>query len=105
MIGLSVESPEQVLEANDFDLDYVAASPVFSTTTKTNTIVEWGLDGLRWIKSVSKHPLVAIGGIHPDNVASVFQAGADSVAVISAIVSTKDPEAAARELLKKSTCF
>ena len=105
MIGLSVESPEQVLEANDFDLDYVAASPVFSTTTKTNTIVEWGLDGLRWIKSVSKHPLVAIGGIHPDNVASVFQAGADSVAVISAIVSAKDPEAAARELLKKSTCF
>ncbi|MFR7812444.1 MAG: thiamine phosphate synthase [Butyricimonas faecihominis] len=43
IIGLSVESPEQVLEANDYDLDYVAASPVFSTTTKTNTIVEWGL--------------------------------------------------------------
>ncbi|MFR5660299.1 MAG: thiamine phosphate synthase, partial [Butyricimonas faecihominis] len=62
IIGLSVESPEQVLEANDYDLDYVAASPVFSTTTKTNTIVEWGLDGLRWIRSVSRHPLVAIGG-------------------------------------------
>ena len=95
IIGLSVESPEQVLEANDYDLDYVAASPVFSTT-------EWGLDGLRWIRSVSRHPLVAIGGIHPDNVASIFQAGADSVAVISAIVSADDPERAARELLEKS---
>ena len=71
IIGLSVESPEQVLEANNYDLDYVAASPVFSTTTKTNTIVEWGLDGLRWIRSVSRHPLVAIGGIHSNNVASI----------------------------------
>lgn len=102
IIGLSVESPEQVLEANDYDLDYVAASPVFSTATKTNTIVEWGLDGLRWIKSVSRHPLVAIGGIHPDNVASIFQAGADSVAVVSAIISADDPERAAWELLEKS---
>jgi len=102
IIGLSVESPEQVLEANDFDVDYVAASPVFSTATKTNTVVEWGLNGLRWIKSVSRHRLVAIGGIHADNVASMFRAGADSVAVISAIVSAKDPEAAARELLENT---
>lgn len=103
MIGLSVESPEQVLEANEFNVDYVAASPVFSTATKTNTVVEWGLDGLRWIKSVSKHRVVAIGGIHAGNVASIFRAGADSVAVVSAIVSAEDPEAAARELLKKSS--
>lgn len=103
MIGLSVESPEQVLEANEFNVDYVAASPVFSTATKTNTVVEWGLDGLRWIKSVSKHCVVAIGGIHAGNVASIFRAGADSVAVVSAIVSAEDPEAAARELLKKSS--
>ena len=93
---------QTILEANDYDLDYVAASPVFSTTTKTNTIVEWGLDGLRWIRSVSRHPLVAIGGIHSNNVASIFKAGADSVAVISAIVSADDPERAARELLEKS---
>lgn len=103
MIGLSVESPEQVLEANEFNVNYVAASPVFSTATKTNTVVEWGLDGLRWIKSVSKHRVVAIGGIHAGNVASIFRAGADSVAVVSAIVSAEDPEAAARELLKKSS--
>ncbi len=101
IIGLSVESREQVLEANHLDVDYIAASPVFSTATKTNTIVEWGLDGLRWIKSVSRHPLVAIGGIHPDNVAAIHQAGADSVAVVSAIIAAKDPENAARELLEK----
>ena len=57
---------------------------------------------MRWIKSVSRHPLVAFGVIHPDNVASIFQAGADSVAVVSAIISADDPERAAWELLEKS---
>lgn len=99
LIGLSVESREQVLEANGFDVDYVAASPVFATASKVNTLMEWGLDGLQWIKSVSRHPLVAIGGIHPHNIASIFRAGADSVAVISAIISVEDAERAARELL------
>lgn len=100
IIGLSVENREQVLEANGYDVAYIAASPVFSTTTKTDTIVEWGLEGLQWIRSVSRHPLVAIGGIHPDNIASIFQAGADSVAVISAIIGADDPEKAARELIQ-----
>lgn len=99
IIGLSVETREQVIEANEWDVTYIAASPVFSTVTKTNTIVEWGLDGLQWIRSVSRHPLVAIGGIHPDNVASIFRAGADSVAVISAIIGADDPGKAARELI------
>lgn len=99
IIGLSVETREQVIEANEWDVTYIAASPVFSTATKTNTIVEWGLDGLQWIRSVSRHPLVAIGGIHPDNVASIFRAGADSVAVISAIIGADDPGKAARELI------
>ena len=60
--------------------------------------------GIRWLTldQICFPPLVAIGGIHPDNVASIFQAGADSVAVISAIVSADDPERAARELLEKS---
>lgn len=102
IIGLSVESREQVFEANQFDVDYIAASPVFSTDTKTNTLIEWGLEGLEWIKSVSRHPVIAIGGINKQNITSVFKAGADGVAVVSAIISATDPEKAARELIEIS---
>ena len=99
IIGLSVESREQVYEANGLDVDYIAASPVFGTATKTNTLTEWGLEGVSWIRSVSRHPLVAIGNIKAHNIASIFQAGADSAAVVSAIISANDPEQAARTLL------
>lgn len=98
IIGLSVESREQVLEANAYDVDYIAASPVFATATKTNTLIEWGLEGLSWIKSVSRHPLVAIGGINKGNAEAIFQAGADGIAVVSAIIAASDPEMAARML-------
>lgn len=98
IIGLSVESREQVLEANAYDVDYIAASPVFATATKTNTLIEWGLEGLSWIKSVSRHPLVAIGGINKGNAEAIFQAGADGIAVVSAIIAATDPEMAARML-------
>ena len=99
IIGLSVESREQVYEANGLDVDYIAASPVFGTATKTNTLTDWGLEGVSWIRSVSRHPLVAIGNIKAHNIASIFQAGADSAAVVSAIISANDPEQAARTLL------
>lgn len=98
IIGLSVESREQVLEANAYDVDYIAASPVFATATKTNTLIEWGLEGLSWIKSVSRHPLVAIGGINKGNAEAIFQAGTDGIAVVSAIIAASDPEMAARML-------
>lgn len=97
IIGLSVESREQVIEANDFDVDYIAASPVFNTSTKTDTRTEWGLEGISWIKSVSRHPLIAIGNMKAYNAGSVFRAGADGIAVVSAIISADDPEQAARE--------
>lgn len=100
LIGLSVESRQQVYEANQMEVDYIAASPVFSTLTKTDTLIEWGLDGIRWIKSVSRHPVIAIGNIKKTNIASVFDAGADGVAVVSAVIASAEPETAARELLK-----
>ena len=99
IIGLSVESMEEVLEAQDFDVDYLGVSPVFATPTKTDTKVEWGLEGIAKIKGISGHPLVAIGGINSANVDQVLGAGADCVAVVSDICSAPDPEKAARELL------
>ncbi|MCD8261413.1 MAG: thiamine phosphate synthase [Bacteroides sp.] len=98
IVGLSVETHQQVLEANQLKVDYIAASPVYVTTTKTDTITEWGLEGIRWIKSVSRHPLVGIGRMNKETIPDAFRAGLDSAAVISAIISAPDPEKAASEL-------
>jgi thiamine-phosphate pyrophosphorylase len=58
----------------------------------------WGLQGLRLLRSRSRHRLIAIGGINPSNAGEVMEAGADGIAVVSAICSAPDPEPAAREL-------
>jgi thiamine-phosphate pyrophosphorylase len=98
IIGLSVETWEDVLASQKLDVNYIGVSPVFATPTKTDTKGAWGLEGLRRIKSFSRHPLVAIGGINPSNVREVMDAGADGVAVVSAICASADPETAAREI-------
>src|ERR1700722_14793003 len=68
IIGLSVETIEQVIAAADEDLDYLAASPVFLTKTKSIHHKPWGLDGLKDICSTSRHPIIAIGGVDETNV-------------------------------------
>jgi len=98
IVGLSVERWEDVEEAEVLDCDYIGVSPVFDTPTKTDTKGAWGLDGLARIKAFSRHPLVAIGGLNASNTADVVKAGADCVAVVSAICAAPDPEAASREL-------
>lgn len=98
IIGLSVENREDVAEARNFDLDYLAASPVFSTPTKTDTAPGWGLEGLAYIRAHSHVPLVAIGGINEDNAGEIIRAGADGLAMVSALCSAPDPAGAARRL-------
>ena len=98
IIGLSVESWEDVMAAQDLDVDYIGVSPVFPTPTKTDTKAAWGLAGLARIRAYSRHPLVAIGGIHAENADRVIKAGAHSIAVVSAICSARDPLGAARTL-------
>ncbi len=100
IIGLSVETWEDVEKAQDLDVDYLGVSPVFSTPTKTDTKDPWGLDGLQKIRSFSRHPLVAIGGIDASNAVDIIHAGADSLAVVSAICSAKDPFEATRQLVR-----
>jgi len=95
IIGLSVETWEDVEKAQDLDADYLGVSPVFDTPTKTDTKCAWGLDGLSRIKAFSRHKLVAIGGINMKNAAAVIRAGADSIAVVSAICAAPDPYEAA----------
>ena len=98
IIGLSVESMEQVREAEGYDVDYLGVSAIFGTPTKTDTTYLWGLEGLQDVKKTSKHPLVAIGGINASNAAEIFKTGADSIAVVSAICANPDPLKATREL-------
>ena len=98
IIGLSVETPEQVEAAEAFDVTYLGVSAIFVTPTKTNTQHHWGLEGLRKVRAMSRHPLVAIGGINTSNAAEVMQAGADSLAVVSAICSAPDPQKATEHL-------
>jgi len=98
VIGLSVETPEQAAAADHLEVDYLGVSPIFTTPTKTDLVTTWGLHGLRLLRSRSRHRLVAIGGINSSNAAAVMEAGADGIAVVSAICSAPDPEASAREL-------
>lgn len=95
ILGYSLEDITQLYTPNASLADYIALSPVFSTPTKTDTITEWGLEGIRLVKSFTTKPLVAIGHIDASNAASVVRAGASCLAVVSAICSAKDPEKAA----------
>lgn len=98
IIGLSCENMQQVIEANDLDVDYIGVSPVFSTPTKTDTAAPFGLEGLREACRLSRHEIVAIGGINVSNICDIRDAGADSAAVVSAIVDSADPMKAASDL-------
>ncbi|MGB4654375.1 MAG: thiamine phosphate synthase [Bacteroidales bacterium] len=100
IIGLSVENVEQTEIANHLDVDYVAASPIFNTSTKTDTAPELRIEGLKEIADVSKHPIVAIGGMNMSNAGSIIKAGASGIAVVSAIVSADSPQLAAKQLLE-----
>ncbi len=98
IIGLSVETMAQVLAAEQYDVDYLGVSPIYPTATKTDTVGSWGLEGLARVREVSRHRLVAIGGLNAGNAGSVIRAGADAVAVVSAICSAPDPQQAAEAL-------
>ena len=98
IIGLSVENWDDVVKAQELDVNYLGVSPVFETPTKTDTKGNWGLDGLARIKAYSNHSLVAIGGLNASNAKDAVMAGADCIAVVSAICAAPDPLRASREL-------
>jgi thiamine-phosphate pyrophosphorylase len=97
-IGLSVETIEQARAAESLDADYLGVGPVFPTATKADAAPALGLAGLAQVRAVSHHRLVAIGGIGAGNARQAMEAGADGVAVVSAICAAEDPESAARDL-------
>lgn len=98
IVGLTIETMDQARQAENLDADYLGVSTIFGTPTKTDTVNEWGLDGLQHLREQTKHLLVAIGGINKSNAANVIQTGADGIAIVSAICAAPDPESAAKEL-------
>jgi thiamine-phosphate diphosphorylase len=91
IIGVSTHSVEQAKRAIKLPVDYIAAGPIFGTLTKLDHEPAIGLAGLRKIRdAVDDFPLVAIGGIKPDDIASLLNSGADSVALIGALYHGND---------------
>ena len=91
IVGYSTHTIDQALEAAKLPIDYLAIGPIFPTTSKLDTYPVLGLDGLRAVRrAIGEFPLVAIGGITHTNAKDVVAAGADSVAVISALLT--DPK-------------
>ena len=101
IIGVSAESVADAVEAEQAGADYVGASPVFATPTKTDTAPPLGLDGLRALRAAVRIPVVAIGGIQVGNAREVIAAGADGLAVVSAIMGADSPRAAAAALRRE----
>jgi thiamine-phosphate pyrophosphorylase len=98
IIGISVGSVEEAVDAERTGADYVALSPIFSTNSKEDAGPGHGLLLLKKIRAVVSIPVIAIGGIGPGNASQVIGAGADGIAVISAVVSQPDLTAATRGL-------
>jgi thiamine-phosphate pyrophosphorylase len=97
-LGVSTHNPQQVTKADKTSADYIAIGPVFATSSKANPDPVVGLDGVRQARALTRKPLVAIGGITRENCRSVIDAGADSVAVISDLVTA--PRKSAEEFLR-----
>ena len=101
IIGISVESMRDVIECNKYDVDYIAISPVFATPTKTNTIIEFGIEGTKEAMTITRHPVVAIGGINLSNAKEIIDTGVNGIAVVSAIMSADNPCEEAKKFIKK----
>lgn len=101
IVGRSVSTPEAAREAEHAGADYLGVGAVFETNSKDDIPPEEyavGLDRVRTIREVTDLPFVGIGGITPENATDVVRAGANGVAVITAITAASDPEAATRRL-------
>ncbi|MBY5359513.1 thiamine phosphate synthase [Rhizobium leguminosarum] len=98
ILGLSVESEALANAVDPHLVDYTGVGPVFATPTKADHKQPIGFDGLARLVKASPVQSVAIGGLKADHVAEVFAAGAEGLAVVSAICGTPDPEAATRRI-------
>lgn len=98
ILGLSIDDPDQTPAADPAHLDYVAHGPFAATGSKADAGAPVGEEGMRRVRAQTALPLVAIGGIGVTEAAPAIEAGADGIAVISAIVAAEEVTAQARRL-------
>lgn len=100
IIGVSVNTTQEALHAEREGADYVGAGPAYVTATKETALSVLGPEGIDQIKRAVRIPVVAIGGIGAANAAALAVAGADGIAVISAVLGAPDARRAAEDLRK-----
>ena len=101
IIGLTAHNMEEAINFEKIGADYIGVSPVFGTTTKKDAGRAMGLEKFRKIVNAVNIPCIGIGGINEDNMEEVIKAGADGVAMISAIVTKDDVEETVRDIINK----
>lgn len=101
IIGVTVHNVREARDAERRGADYLGVSPIFSTDTKPDAGKPTGVNLIQEVKKVVKLPCVAIGGITMENLQQVIDAGADSAAMISAILSQEDISEAVRKVNQK----
>jgi thiamine-phosphate pyrophosphorylase len=101
VIGASVFTPDEALQAEAMGADYLGLSPIFVTATKPELMNQIGLEGIGPIRRVTRLPLIGIGSMNETNACSVIRAGLDGVAVVSAICCKPDVCAAAEKIMQE----
>lgn len=100
ILGISIETEEQLIVANSFDVDYIGISPLFSTQTKKDAAEAIGLQKAKDMVVKSIHKSVAIGGIKENNIIDVLSTGVDGICMVSEIMNSENPREIARRLKK-----
>jgi len=100
ILGVTVETAEEARAAGVSGADYLGTGPVYATSTKPDAGRPYGVELVRRIKAATSLPVIAIGGISEENAEDVAEAGADGLAVVSAVVGRQDIEQSVRLLLE-----
>lgn len=101
LIGVSTHTIQEALRAQEYEADYITFGPIFTTPSKAGLLKPVGPDEIQKLKNEVKIPVIALGGIHEENIEAVLDKGADGIAVISSIMHADNPENAARSLYHK----
>ena len=96
LIGLSITNQIQMQHNDTTRVDYLGVGPLFLQATKSDASTPLGVNGFKALRAMTTKPVIAIGGLKPDNSAPVLHAGANGLAVVSALMAAPDVEAAAR---------
>ena len=99
ILGLSIETEQQLQEADDLPIDYIGLSALFETQTKKNLKKYWGYEGVKLALETTKLPIVGVGGINESNIPQLVETGIHGLALVSAICHAEDPKKATKDLV------